>query len=294
MHEHQKQFPMKVILEYAADQILRDRLNWLRDTVKYLNNLWLGPIYRKLITHPPVPFLVICHSRTGSNFLLWLLTSHSHILHIGEPFGNYHIRQPWVISHIREIGSVAYLKEGLQRLGNEDAVIFKIVYEHLEPHYAEHWGITDMDDLQEFIVNSPGLKVIHLKRRNRLQNLISHRIANVTKEYILFNPNKRVNDIQIELTPEECETEFSRIAELEKHYDALFAHHPMLEVWYENLYADTQGEGKRILQFMGMKQRRLQEQTVKQNIRPVTEVVKNYQALKAYFAGTIWEGIFDA
>jgi hypothetical protein len=102
-----------------------------------------------------------------------------------------------------------------------------------------------------------------------------------------------MNDIQIELTPQECEAEFVKVAALERHYAAMFAHHPTLEVCYETLAADMANEGRRILDFLGLKQRRLQEQTVKQNVRPVQEVVRNYEALKTHFAGTIWEGEFD-
>lgn len=287
--EHQK----KTIREYAADQMTRNFSNWLRDTIKYLNNLWLGPLYRRLIKRAPMPFLVICHSRTGSNFLLWLLTSHPRILHIGEPFGAYQLEYPWVMSRIREVGTVGYLKERLQRKGNENATAFKLLYEHLEPDFAEKWGLADMQDLTEYIRDSTELKVIHLKRRNRLQNLISHRIAEITKTYILFNPDKRTSDIQIELTPQECETEFVRVSGLEQHYAGMFAHHPTLEVFYETLVADTQGEGRRILDFLGLKQHRLQEQTVKQNVRSVQDVVRNYEALKAHFRGTIWENEFD-
>jgi LPS sulfotransferase NodH len=288
--EHQK----KTISEYAADQMARNFFNWLRDTVKYLNNLWLGPFYRRLFKRAPMPFLVICHSRTGSNFLLWLLTSHPRILHIGEPFGSYQLEYPWVMARIREIGTTGYLKERLQRRGNENAVGFKLLYEHLKPGFAEKWGLSDMESLREFLQGSADLKVIHLKRQNRLQNLISHRVAEVTKTYILFNPNKRVNDIQIELSPQECEAEFVRVAALEQHYAEMFAHHPILEINYETLVADTRNEGRRILDFLGLKQRRLQEQTVKQNVRPMQEVVRNYEALKAHFSGTIWESVFDA
>jgi LPS sulfotransferase NodH len=291
---HYQQHRKKTIAEYAADQMKRNFFNWLRDTVKYLNNLWLGPLYRRLIKRAPMPLLVICHSRTGSNFLLWLLTSHPRILHIGEPFGSYQLEYPWVMTRIREIGAVDYLKERLQRKGNEHAVVFKILYEQLESGFAEKWDLADMENLGRFVRDSADLKVVHLKRRNRLQNLISHRIAEVTKTYVLFNPDKRVNDIQIELTPRECEAEFVRVAALEQRYADMFAHHPMLEVVYEDLAANTQSEGGRILEFMGLKPRRLQEQTVKQNVRSVQDVVRNYDALKAHFRGTMWESEFGA
>lgn len=291
---HYQEHKKKTISEYAADQKARNFSNWLRDTIKYLNNLWLGPLYRRVIKRAPMPFLVVCHSRTGSNFLLWLLTSHPRILHIGEPFGSYQLEYPWVMARIREIGTVGYLKECLQRKGNENAVAFKILYEQLEPGFAEKWNLADMENLKKFVCDSADLKVIHLKRRNRLQNLISHRIAQVTKTYILFNPNKRINDIQIELTPEECEAEFVKVEALEQKYAVMFAHHPVLEMDYETLAADMKNQGKRILDFLGLKQHRLQEQTVKQNVRPVQEVVRNYEDLKAHFKGTIWESAFDA
>lgn len=291
--EQPQEFRKQVIRSYALDQMARNFPNWLRDTIKYLRNLWLGPIYRKLISEPPAPFLVICNARTGSNFLLWLLVSHPRILHIGEPFGAYQLEREWVISRIREIGTVGYLQERFARKGNEQAVAFKLLYPHLEAKHAEKWDISDLPALHNYLVGTSAIKVIHLKRRSKLESLISLRLAEITKQFVLFNPNKRTDDLQIELTPEDCETEFAKVAEWERHYDALFAHHPMLEVCYEDLYADTKNQGKRILGFLGVKQSRLQEQTVKQNTRPPHEVVTNYAALKAHFAGTIWADQFD-
>src|SRR5207244_2299235 len=112
-------------------------------------------------------FLVICHSRTGSNFLLWLLASHPRILHIGEPFGAYQLEHDWVSTRIRDIGSVGYLQELLQRKGNEDAVGFKLLYQQLSPEFAEQWNLADLAFLREFLVDLGDLKVIHLKRHGR-------------------------------------------------------------------------------------------------------------------------------
>jgi LPS sulfotransferase NodH len=288
MEQHQQQ----VNQSFARDQKARNFAGWFRGYIKYLRYQYLGPVYRRLITQPPEPVLVICNARTGSNFLLWLLASHPRILHIGEPFGAYKLEKQWVMSRIQEVGSVAYLQEAMQRKGNEQAVIFKMLYPHLEDEHAAKWNL-DLPALCDHVVNNPDLKVIHLKRRGRLESLISLRLADVTKQYVLFNPHKRTDDLHIELTPEECEAHFARVAAWERHYDALFAEHPVFEVCYEDLYADTKNQGNRILDFLRVKRRRMEEQTVKQNVRSPREVVTNYNALKAYFTGTVWAGQFD-
>lgn len=286
-------FNFKMMRDYNIDQMTRDFPAYLREVLKGMNNGALGPVYRRLIKTAPAPLLVICHARTGSNFLLWLLSSHPHIVHNGEPFGTNVLVHPWIISRIREVGPLKYLKEGFQRKSNEQVIAFKFLYLQFEPEYAERWSIPALEEVRKYLSGALDMKVIHLKRRNRLENLISLRIAEVTKKYVLFNPKKRVGDIQIELTPEECSAEFEKISALEKHYAELFAGHPVLNIYYEDLYMDTQSEGKRILEFLEVKQKPLRERTVKQNIRPIREVLKNYDELKKHFTGTVWESMFN-
>jgi LPS sulfotransferase NodH len=286
-------FQLKMMRDYNVDQMSRDFPSYLREVSKGMNHWVLGAVYRTLIVSAPSPLLVICHSRTGSNFLLWLLESHPRIAHIGEPFGTNELVHPWVVSRIHEIGGLGYLKERLQRKSNERVTVFKFQYVHFELEYAERWSLSDMDNIRTYLAGELNMKVVHLKRRNRLENLISHRLAEVTKKYILFDPKKRVDNLQVEITPDECVSEFEKVTAFEKYYSELFAKHSVLDIYYEDLYKNTQMEGKRVLDFLGIKRVPLRERTVKQNIRPIREVLKNYDALKEYFTGTIWENIFN-
>jgi LPS sulfotransferase NodH len=260
---------------------------------KGANHSMFGPVYRKVIKSQPAPLLVICHSRTGSNFLLWLLASHPRIMHIGEPFGTNELVHPWVVSRIHEVGSLEYLKERLQRKSNERVTAFKFQYVQFESEFAEKWNIPDLKDIRAYLSSAKDMKVIHLRRHNRLENLISHRLAAITKKYVLFNPKKREDHLQVELTPEECVAEFEKVTAFEQYYAELFSAHPLLNVYYEDLYKSTQTEGKRILDFLGINHAPLRERTVKQNIRPMREVLINYDALKLHFTGTVWESVFN-
>jgi LPS sulfotransferase NodH len=286
-------FNIKTMRDYAMDQVSRDFPSYLREVFKRTNDWALGSVYRKLFKSDPEPLLVICHSRTGSNFLLWLLESHPRIAHIGEPFGTNELVHPWVVSRIHEIGALGYLKERLQRKSNERVTVFKFQYVHFESEYEERWNISGMDNIRTYLTGELNIKVVHLKRRNRLENLISHRLAEVTKKYILFDPKKRVGDLQVEITPDECVSEFEKVAAFEKYYSELFANHSVLEIYYEDLYKSIQSEGRRILDFLGIKRASLRERTVKQNIRPMREVLKNYDELKEHFTGTVWENMFS-
>ena len=286
-------FHIKTSYQGSVDQIARDFPLFMKELIKRWRDWILGPVYRTWIVTPPSPLLVICHGRTGSNFLLWMLESHPHIAQISEPFGTNELVHPWVVSRIREFGPLEYLKHGLRRKSNERVKAFKFLYLQFETDFAKQWGIPDLEDIRKYLSNTLDMKVIHLKRRNKLESLISLRLAQITKKYILTNPQKRVNDIQIELTPDECFSEFEKVTAFEEYYSALFAGHPLLEVYYEDLCINPQAEGKRVLEFLELKEFPLQERTVKQNIRPMREVLKNYDELKEYFSGTVWENLFS-
>jgi LPS sulfotransferase NodH len=285
-------FTIHQLREYVLDLATRDFSNFVRILAKWGQQKVFKPFYRHVAQQPVTRFVVICRARTGSNFLMWLLDSHPQIWIVSEPFGPDELRKTWVSEQIHQNGLVAYIEEQLQPKPGDIGAGLKILYDQLEPAYAQTWNLPDLPQVTTYLQAGQAFKVMHLKRRNTLKALVSSKIVSINQTYILFNQKKRDDNIQIELTADECEAEFAQVAALEERYDRLFAGHELLELFYEDLTTNTEIESRRILDFLGFDYRRLKPMTVKQNVRPLNQVITNYDELKQYFANTPWSRFF--
>jgi LPS sulfotransferase NodH len=251
------------------------------------------PFIDYLLPSPPIRFVVLTRGRTGSTYLLSLLESHPRIRVWGEVFGEARLRRHYIKARILANGPVRYLERCFERKGWEAAAGIKIMYRHFETDYALAWGIPELPKILAFLKKSKDLKIIHLKRRNKLKAIVSGKMAAATRQYIVTKEAKRAAGVQIELFPDECEQKFEQIANWEKTYDESFEDHEKLNIYYEDLTADTESEHNRVLDFLGVAKRRLRAKTIKQRVRPIHKVVKNYEELREKFVGTEWEEFFQ-
>jgi LPS sulfotransferase NodH len=224
---------------------------------------------------------------------LSLLGSHSSIKRTVELFGEARLRKPDVREDIIRCGAVPYLESYLKVRLFKPVVGLKILYHQLEEKYAQHWGINDLGKVLEYLKSNKAIRVIHLKRRNRLRSMVSIKVAGKNKVYAIRNDRKRNKEITIKLFMDECLKHFEDVDHWEKKYDNFFQDHSLLEVYYEDLTKNTQAECNRILDFLGVRFRALRAKTRKQNVRSLSEIIENYQELKGQFAGTEWEKFFD-
>jgi len=263
-----------------------------------LNNGWqynknISNFLRRVITKPPARFLVICNARTGSNYLLTALGSHPLIRQFWEPFGpNSLNNKEGVKEKILELGLVPYLEYIMQRQGGEASVGFKILYGQLEDSYGEMHGVPDIADVRQCLKRSDDLKIIHLKRRNKLATIASLMLAIETRRFLIHDPQDRETERQVEIPIDSCEWHFNKIIRHEEQYDDFFAAHRKLDIFYEALVAQPKRAGDQILEFLGVPARPLHSRLIKQNIRPLNDLIANYAELKAYFANTPWAKYF--
>ncbi len=267
----------------------------------YFRMLIYGWQYNKIISHglrlvinePPERFLVICNARTGSNYLLTALGSHPLIRQFWEPFGpNSLNNKEGVKEKILELGLVPYLEFIMRRQGGEAVVGFKTLYGQLEDSYGEKQGVPDIADAREFLKRSRDLKVIHLKRHDKLATIASLMLAIETKRFLIQDPQDRETERQVEIPINSCNWHFNQIHRREKLYDDTFSFHRKTEIYYEELVARPAAVHSQILEFLGMPDRPLRSRLIKQNIRPLKDVIANYAELKAYFADTPWARYF--
>ena len=252
----------------------------------------MGQALRRLLP-PPRAFCVVSRGRTGSTYLLSLLDSHPGVNQSQEVLGRYRLGLEDVREEIRRRGAGAYLERCLRRKGFERAVGFKVLYYQLEESYARRQGLPGLAGASDYLAGREDVRIIHLKRRNRLRRLVSAELASTKSEYWRVEGDAGGPEPTIRLSAEWCRRDFERTRAWEETYDGLFAHHPGLEVVYEDLAADPQRVCECVFRFLGLPPRAVSSRLVKQNTRGLREVVENYDELKAHFAGTQWEGQFD-
>jgi len=239
-------------------------------------------------------FLIITRGRTGSNFLLSLFDSHPYISHYSEIVGPWRLRnKEGFKEELNTLGSEVFLKQSFEPVGKELAVGMKFHYHHFDKAYAIRWGLPDLYKALDYFVSDRDIKIIHLKRRNILKTLVSLRVSDKTKQYVLRNESERINDIRIKLEVEDCMREFEKTSDNENRFDAMFRDHDLLEVAYEDLVAEQTQTCNRIQEFLQIPKHSLNCKTFKQIKRPVAEVVENYEELKTVFSNTPWRKFFD-
>lgn len=185
-----------------------------------------------------------------------------------------------------------YIEYLFARRRLESTVGVKLLYFHVQEDYAARWEIDTIPHIFHYLVEDKRIRIIHLKRRNRLRTLTSRRIAEKTRQWVLNDEQQRELRHVIELSPYECETDFRQIGKWEEEFDTLFNQHRKTVVYYEDLVCNRTQECSRVLDFLGVRQRTLQTDMLKQNAPSLPTLINNYHALKVHFIGNEWEGYF--
>ena len=253
----------------------------------------LRPAYHWLVPRilpQPQKLVILCNGRTGSNYLESMLDSHPGIRMFEAVIGEASLEKNK--AEILRSGAINYFKKQFKRQWKEDLTACKILYYQMEPAYFEAWGIPDLPRTLQYLQENRRFKIIHLKRRNKLHTVVSTRVAAATKVYVIKNDSQRITSKHIEITPQELEQDFRHIALWENKIDAAYQHHQLLEVVYEDLVSQPQAECNRILDFLKLERVELKAQTLKQIVQPLSEIVSNYDELKAHFASSEWAELF--
>jgi len=260
-----------------ASQLNQNLIKAIRDPKKAAQVLMyqaLAPIgqlnYKK--------FVVLTRDRTGSNMLIQSLNSHPRIAADYEVFAKLYDRSEEEILDRTYGRQPFYIR----------AKGFKIFYYH--PQDAEGSPVWELLQAVE------GLHVIHLKRRNILNALVSSRVAYQTGVYGVRNEREasQYGDTlpTVRFTPKELEDDFIRNREWEVWGARTFADKPSLDVVYEDIAANLTGEVGRVVTFLGLIPHVPHTDFRKQRTRSLWDTVENYGDLKAHFQGTEWEGFF--
>jgi LPS sulfotransferase NodH len=274
--------------------VIERAASWLADRAVRLG-VWPGrEDYRR--------FVVLAAYRTGSNFLLSLLRSHPSVVCFSEVFAppkiywgdGIHGRSGSSSALLRLRGEDprAFLERAVFRRHRREvrAVGFKMMYTHVEKDHR-YPGIGKLFD------EMPGLRFIHLRRRNLLKVLVSSKVATATGAMASRDEaaaRRLLEELpRIRLSVAECREHFERLWSWGESWKERLSGRETREVFYEDLSADPQGVVDGLQEFLGVPNRTVRTPLVKQGSRSPREIVENYAELEAAFAGSPWRRFFE-
>jgi LPS sulfotransferase NodH len=266
-------------------------------------------------------FMLLAAARTGSNLLLSLLSAHSSIKTYGELFNLDSLPRDSLLEALED--PVMYLRRRVYKAHRPDiaAVGFKMFHDHLTQHYFRKPIDPSQaaEGLQEkfrqfsaflesnyewptlqkrfraawdFLIDERSLAVIHLKRRNMLNTLISLKTAFMTRQWWSLTSGTQPTTT-VHLDPEECRRYFDGLDASAAEADQAFSEHRRLEILYEDLVEHQHETLQRVFDFLRVPYQPVSTRMRKQITAPPSEIVDNFSQLKECFQNTRWAIFFE-
>lgn len=204
-------------------------------------------------------FVILCRSRTGSNWLGSLLNSHTDIFCLGEIF-----RPKCWLKRYLQLVLLFLVKIPKPRM----VVGFKLFYYHkiFGMPLEKGWGFLMKHDVA----------IVHLIRRDILSVICSRERALKTNDwYKKSTQDSRRSFDPIELDIVQVKREIRETLEFVDLARKYFRKGRYIEVSYEDLVIDRTVQLKRIQNFLGVCPTDLVSNLVKQNVKPSFEDITN-------------------
>lgn len=266
-------------------------------------------------------FIILSTARTGSNLLTFLLKAHKNVVMHGEIFNLYALEEPQLEKALT--APLSYVSEYFDPGHSEEvkAVGFKQFYNHLRMEYfmgMDHPGetpdelnkkitglmssVTQESDIAalfdrfektwQYLRDEKDIRVIHLKRDNKFETLVSLKTAFITDQWLTYRGQGSPKTL-LEVQPEACQRFFEQIDFYERFYGDMFSTHPILDVEYQRLVEDRDLMLHEIFEFLDLPPIPVKAALKKQIAYPMNEIVTNYHELKQHFLDTQWSRYFD-
>ncbi|MFB6231480.1 MAG: Stf0 family sulfotransferase [Salinibacter sp.] len=230
------------------------------------------------------PFIILGHGRTGSTMLVSMLQSHPKCVCYSELF---HPHSPkWFYEHINFLHG----KDGLRNEGHDKflkkyvykrtptsikAVGFKVLYCNINEGSAT--SMSGEGEIKRTLryMKDIGVKVIHIKRKNKLKRFVSMKMANKRKKWVIKKRGGISDRTKINVDTEEMLRSMERHFKLEKEKEKIFSCFDYINVSYENL-CEKKDDIEKIQNFLGLPVRSLRASTARTRRRSLREVIENY------------------
>ncbi len=261
-------------------------------------------------------FLILGNARTGTTFLQTLLDSHSELKCFGEVL--HLLAKPKNLLHkfledpvkalenqvysrfpspIKTVGfKTVYTQMGedsifLWNMESKNACLeIKIKREQFSEYMQRNFDLVEIRqrfaDLSRYLQAQEDIKIVHLKRRNKLESYLSLRLAEQSGSWSSTKGPYDVDTVHLEF--DDSLNYFQQAEALEKKFDLMFKKHPVLTIYYEDMIRDTSDAVGALQTFLGLSREQLSSPLTKQNRRETASVISNYQQLKEQFNDYKW------
>jgi LPS sulfotransferase NodH len=244
-------------------------------------------------------FVILAAPRTGSTMVESMLNSHPDAVVGGELLNDVLTEQDGEILWPEKSAQSQRVLHGreLKQLRRKDPVAFlSAIGDMARSEGYRVFGFkmlyahgTYSSTATEYLANLPDLRIIHLKRRNRLRRFVSLKRAMTSGVWTLSQGEERAPEkAPMDLDFDECVEDFETIAKGERGYDEFFSRRTTLEVFYEDLTADLDAWSSRIQEFLTLPLRKLQVPTRRMGGGSLRDAIANYDDLANRFADTEW------
>ncbi|MEM7203446.1 MAG: Stf0 family sulfotransferase [Planctomycetota bacterium] len=243
----------------------------------------------------PSTFLILGSERTGSNLLVGLIDSHPDAI-VGEELFNKSCLENGNIPFpglgkdeeliaLRQQDQGRFLDRLYERVAERGCAVlgYKIFYRQFD-----RWTTA-----LQHLAGKPDLKVIHLRRRNLLRQLVSYQQAVITGQWKRRPGVERAPPPPVELDLAQCVRTFLQIEDWARRYDEAFADHAKMTIWYEDMAVDPDGTAKACHEFLGLEPMPSGPLRYKKSGQSsVRDSIVNYDAVREGFAR--WLGFFES
>jgi LPS sulfotransferase NodH len=230
------------------------------------------------------PFVILCQARTGSNLVQTELSRRwPEIRCLGEEFGP-HVRR----NHPGE--TTADVMERVFAPTDDHPVVgCRLFYGHVSP--AEFRAILAV----------PGMRVVHLQRRNALRRYVSLQIAVNTQVWARGRrkPAQRIDERTVTIDVDQFIDTTLRAAEHKARLEDVIAHSEggvdVLEVWYEDVSEHLDAQLRRIAAFLGQGEPMVEAPPylTRQNPEPLHLLIRNYAEVRRALSVTPMRAYLD-
>ncbi|MEL7086217.1 MAG: hypothetical protein AAF268_08770 [Cyanobacteria bacterium P01_A01_bin.3] len=246
-------------------------------------------------------FIVISHHRSASSVIINTLQRHPNVFRFAEVFLPLYVQlqKPGYVEGSKRLYYLRkqYPVEFLERFiftGYQDSVQamgFKMFPEQLDfPHTAPVW---------DWIEANTDIKIIFLTREDLLAYYTSFVLALKTGTWGVAGAKQRAKaekerkkNRTVRLEYDKCLAAFEKRKRLNDYALERCKNHDILKVSYEDVTSDLHNSLLRSQEFLGLAPQELEVRSSRQQVRPLSDVISNYQELKEQFASTEWSYLF--
>lgn len=205
-------------------------------------------------------FIISCPARSGSTMLLHLLRSNRAVLCHGEVFGGERLGHLAGSYAVRRKGDAAF-DDRLHALFEADPkrFLYDIVFDGQGRSVSGFKFKTDeafgeqCRDIQEMISADSDIKVVQLRRRNLLDQYISHQVVlKQTGVTLVMSGQERPSVEPFLVDVRDAVLYFIDVLEREAKVATAYAHHRRLTVDYEDLAQDGHPVREALQKFLGV------------------------------------------